>query len=196
MGLKIEYDKGQTPINEDEAAGLKIKTISTMGELNQFEQQNIEKAIEWTLRNHPTVETVLSEKFIIQVHKKMFKDVWSWAGDYRLTNKNIGVDYYLIRQKLRTLIENCQCWLENNIYPVDEIAIRFKHALVAIHLFPNGNGRHSRLMADILIEALNKQPFTWGSQMINQEESRKKYIEALRTADEGDYDDLICFARK
>ena len=196
MGLKFEYTKGQTPISEEEKAGLKIKSISTMGELNEFEQQNIEEAIEWTLRNAPDAKTILSEAFINSVHKKMFQNVWSWAGSYRLTNKNIGVAYYKIRQEVRVLIDNCKYWVEKEIYPPDEIANRFKHRLVSIHLYPNGNGRHSRLMGDILIKALKGEPFTWGSQTIDQNESRKKYIEALRVADNGDYTALIQFSRK
>ena len=196
MGLAFEYTKGQTPISEEEKVGLKIKAISTMSELDEFEQQNIEEAIAWTLINPPAVEKILSEDFINLVHKKMFKDVWSWAGSYRRTNKNIGVDYYVIRQKVRTLINDCKYWIENQVYPSDEIANRFKHGLVSIHLYPNGNGRHSRLMADILIEALNGKPFTWGSKTINQNESRKEYIGALRAADNGDYTGLIQFSRK
>jgi Fic-DOC domain mobile mystery protein B len=196
MGLELEYTKGQTPISEEEKAGLKIKAISTIAELNEFEQQNIQEAIDWTLRNAPDVETILSEGFINLVHKKMFKKVWRWAGSYRLTNKNIGVDYFMIRQEVRTLIGNCKYWLENDVYLHDEIAIRFKHELVSIHLYPNGNGRHSRLMGDILIEALNEKPFSWGSQIRDQAESRKEYIEALRTADKGDYTALIQFSRK
>ena len=196
MGLAFEYTKGQTPISEEEKVGLKIKAISTMSELDEFEQQNIEEAIAWTLINPPAVEKILSEDFINLVHKKMFKDVWSWAGSYRRTNKNIGLDYYVIRQKVRTLINDCKYWIENQVYPSDEIANRFKHGLVSIHLYPNGNGRHSRLMADILIDALNGKPFTWGSKTINQNESRKEYIEALRAADNGDYTGLIQFSRK
>ncbi|MEZ5040310.1 MAG: mobile mystery protein B [Saprospiraceae bacterium] len=196
MGLELEYTKGQTPISEEEKAGLKIKSISTMGELDEFEQQNIEEAIEWTLRKAPAVETILSEEFVNLVHEKMFNNVWRWAGSYRLTNKNIGVVYYRIRQEVHNLMNDCKYWIENDVYPPDEIAIRFKHRLVSIHLFPNGNGRHSRLMGDILIEALNKKPFTWGSQTIDQNESRKEYIDALRAADKGDYTGLIQFSRK
>ncbi len=196
MGLVFEYTKGQTPIGEEEKAGLKIKAISTMSELDEFEQQNIEEAIEWTLRNSPDIATILSEEFINLVHKRMFQNVWSWAGSYRLSNKNIGVDYYMVRQELRALIDNCKYWIEHKAYSPNEIAIRFKHQLVSIHLYPNGNGRHSRLMGDILIEALNQQVFTWGSQIIDQSESRQKYIEALRAADEGEYTALIQFSRK
>ena len=126
----------------------------------------------------------------------MFQNVWSWAGSYRLTNKNIGVDYYMIRQEVRTLIDNCKSWVKNEIYPPDEIANRFKHGLVSIHLYPNGNGRHSRLMGDILMEAMDKKPFSWGSQTIDQSKSRKEYIEALRAADNGDYTALVQFSRK
>lgn len=196
MGLELEYSKGQTPIDEDEKAGLKIKSISTMGELDAFEQQNIEEAIQWTLRNSPSVDTILSEAFINLVHRKMFQNVWSWAGSYRQSNKNIGVDYYMINQQLRMLIDNCKYWVANAVFPPDEIAVRFKHGLVAIHLYPNGNGRHSRLMGDILIEALKGKPFTWGSQTIAKDQSRGQYIDALRAADKGNFEGLVRFSRR
>ncbi|MEM9835169.1 MAG: mobile mystery protein B [Bacteroidota bacterium] len=196
MGLEFEYTNGQTPIDEVEKGGLKIKSISTLGELDAFEQQNIEEAIQWTLKNTFTIETVLSEKFINLVHKKMFGHVWRWAGNYRQTNKNIGVQFYMISQQLRVHIDNCLYWFEHNTFAPDEIAIRFKHGLVAIHLYPNGNGRHSRLMGDLLIEAFERRIFTWGSQTIRKERSRKMYISALKEADRGDFQKLIAFARQ
>jgi Fic-DOC domain mobile mystery protein B len=195
MGLKLEYTKGQTPIDENEKAGLKIKSISSMAELDAFEQQNIEEAVQWTLKNSSSVDTILSEKFINLVHKKMFQNVWSWAGNYRQSNKNIGVDYYMISQQLRIMIDNCKYWISNSTFSPDEIAVRFKHGLVAIHLYPNGNGRHSRLMGDILIEALKGKPFSWGNRTIAKRESRRQYIDSLRIADKGDFTKLIDFAR-
>lgn len=196
MGLKLQYTKGQTPIDENEKAGLKIKSISSMAELDAFEQQNIEEAVQWTLRNSPSVDKILSEKFINLVHKKMFQNVWNWAGSYRQSNKNIGVDYYMISQELRILIDNCKYWVDNNTFSPDEIAVRLKHGLVAIHLYPNGNGRHSRLMGDILIEALKGKPFSWGNRTIAKSGSRRQYIDALRAADKGGYTDLIHFSRR
>ncbi|MEM1324366.1 MAG: mobile mystery protein B [Bacteroidota bacterium] len=118
------------------------------------------------------------------------------AGQYRLTNKNIGVDYYKIRQELRVLLDDCIVWNKENVYAPDEMAIRFKHLLVSIHLYPNGNGCRSRLVADILTEAMGNKPFAWGSQRIAKDKSRSMYIDALRLADQGDYDALIAFARQ
>ena len=196
MGLKYEYTNGQTPIDEDEKTGLKIKTISTMGELDAFEQQNIEKAIQWSIKSTFSVENVLTKEFIDRVHKKMFGNVWRLAGNFRQSNINIGVEYYLISQKLRIHVDNCKYWITHQPLEPVEIAVRFKHGLVAIHLYPNGNGRHSRLMGDILMESLGGNIFTWGSQTIAEDQSRKEYISALKLADNGDFNKLISFANK
>ena len=197
MGLDLEYIKGQTPLEEDEKEGLKIKTISTRSELNEFEQANIEKAIEWSLKINPPYEEILSITFIKDVHKKMFSKVWSRAGKFRKTNKNIGVDKYQIEVELIKLMNDCKFWIKNKSFSEDEIAIRFKHRLVKIHPFPNGNGRHSRLCADILIsKVFRKKVFTWGSKNItNQGQTRMKYLNAIYEADKENIKPLIKFAR-
>ena len=146
MGLTFDYIYGQTPISEEEKEGLLIQSITTRGELDEFEQQNIEKAIEWTLTKKFTKEYILSEELIKELHRRMFNDVWVWAGKFRKTNKNLGVDKFEIRVEIRNLIDDCNFWIENKTFGEDEIAIRFKHRIVKIHPFPNGNGRHSRLL--------------------------------------------------
>lgn len=130
MGLELVYIKGQTPLEEEEKVELKIKTISTRGELNEFEQANIEKAIEWSLKSTPNKEKILTVTFIKGVHKKMFSEVWGWAGEFRKTNKNIGVDKYQIEIELAKLMDDCKFWIENKSFSKDEIAIRFKHRIV------------------------------------------------------------------
>jgi len=197
MGLDLEYIKGQTPIDEEEQEELKIKTISTRRELNEFEQNNIEKAIVWSIKQKFSYHKILTINFILDVHKKMFYDVWEWAGSFRKTNKNIGVDKYLIQQELKILLDDCKFWIERETYSEDEIAIRFKHRLVKIHPFPNGNGRHSRLCADILVShVFNKPVFTWGGEDLSKKGiSRHKYLEAIYESDEGNLYPLLEFAR-
>jgi len=197
MGLDLDYIKGQTPIEEEEKEELKIKTISTRGELDEFEQANIEKAIEWSMKSNFSYEKILSIDFIKDVHKRMFSEVWGWAGSFRKTNKNIGVDKYAIEQELWKLLHNCKFWMENNTFPYDELAIRFKHRLVKIHPFPNGNGRHSRLCADILIsKGFKKKVFSWGSKnLTDQSENRSKYLSAIYEADKENIKPLLEFAR-
>jgi Fic-DOC domain mobile mystery protein B len=198
MGLKLTYQEGQTPLDEDEKEGLKIKTITTQGELNEFEQLNIENAMQWLLSTKIKPTTVLTEKFIKKLHLKMYGDVWKWAGTFRKTNKNIGVDWVQINLQLKQLLDDTQYWVANKTYNADEIAIRFKHRLVAIHCFPNGNGRHSRIMADIIMETIFKKDiFTWHrSNMVKADAVRKEYIIALRKADNGNIMPLIKFAKK
>jgi Fic-DOC domain mobile mystery protein B len=197
MGLELEYIEGQTPIDEEEKEGLKIKTISKRGELDEFEQKNIEKAVFWTIRKNFSVEEILSENFILEVHRHMFDVVWTWAGTIRKTNKNIGVDKFQISMELRKVLDDCRYWIDFNTFQPDEIAIRFKHRLVKTHIFPNGNGRHSRLCADILIShGFNRPVFSWGNASLSKKgKSRKRYLDAIYQADKGIFEPLIEFAR-
>ena len=197
MGLNLIYNDGQTPLDEDEKEGLLIKSIATRGELDEFEQQNIEDAIQWSLTRKFKTDQILSESFIQQLHKRMYSNVWKWAGEYRKTNKNIGVDKLDIPLALRSLINDSSYWIEHNVYEPDEFAIRFKHRLVSIHCFPNGNGRHSRMIADIIVEKIFQQTvFSWGSRTQSDEnESREKYLIAIRKADKGDFNLLLKFAK-
>lgn len=197
MGLEFDYKYGQTPLDEEDKEGLKIYSITTQGELDEFEQLNIEKAVEWTIYTRLKVEKILTEKFIKDLHKRMFGDVWKWAGEFRRTEKNLGVSWTQIRIELRTLLDDTKYWVENKSYPPEEVAIRFKHRLVSIHCFPNGNGRHSRMMADIIMESIfEDEIFSWHqSNMVKANETRKRYINALREADNGNITPLINFAK-
>nr|WP_315418157.1 mobile mystery protein B [uncultured Pedobacter sp.] len=197
MGLDLNYIDGQTPLDEEEKEGLLISTIATREELDEFEQQNIEEAIKWTLGKKFKPEKLLTEAFIKDIHKRMYKDVWKWAGAFRKTNKNIGVDRWQVAIELKNLLEDTIFWIENNTYSPDEIAIRFKHRIVSVHCFSNGNGRHSRLLADIIIEKLfHGMVFTWGAENLSKEsENRRGYLNSLKLADKGDYTELLLFAR-
>ena len=197
MGLDLKYEDGQTPLDEDEKKGLKINSITTQKELDEFEQLNIEKTVEWTIHSNLKPEKILTEKFIKDLHKKMYGGVWKWAGEFRKSEKNIGIKWTQIGVELKNLIDDTKYWIENKTYSPEEIAIRFKHRIVAIHCFPNGNGRHSRMMADIIMESIfGKEIFTWHeSNMVKADETRKNYIKALREADNGNINPLIEFAR-
>lgn len=199
MGLIMHYAEGQTPLDDDEKEGLLLPSISTREELDEAEQRNIEDAIRWTIqrRKRFSVGEVLSEQFVKELHQRMLGKVWKWAGAFRNTNKNIGVDKYQVGISLRSLLDDCSYWIENRSYPEDEIAVRLKHRIVSIHCFANGNGRHSRLMADVIIEKLlGRDIFSWGGKnLIHNSGFRSSYLKALRLADRGDYDSLVSFAR-
>lgn len=197
MGLDLKYEDAQTPLSEEEKEGLLIKSITTHGELDEHEQLNIEDAVKWIINTKFKKDKILTEKFIKTLHKKMFGNVWSWAGEFRKSEKNIGVKWVGIGTELRTLLNDTNYWIENKTYPPDEIAIRFKHRLVNIHCFPNGNGRHSRIMADIIIESIFAEKiFSWNqSNMVKADETRKEYIRSIREGDKGDINPLIKFAR-
>jgi Fic-DOC domain mobile mystery protein B len=197
MGLDLEHIEGQTPLDEDEKEGLLIPTIATRGDLDEFEQQNIEQAILWSLKRPFKADAVFSESFIQTVHRRMYGDVWAWAGEFRKTNKNIGVDKWQISTELRCLLDDVKYWHTNNTYNPDELAIQFKHRLVTIHCFPNGNGRHSRLLADIVVSKLYSLPvFSWGAvNLVKQSDSRSAYLAAMKAADRGNIQPLLNFAR-
>jgi len=197
MGLEINYIAGQTKLDEEELEGLKIPSISTRGELDEFEQLNIEKAIEWTLRLKIKPDRLFTEQFIMDLHRKMYGDVWKWAGSFRKSEKNIGIKSYLIGIELKQLLDDALYWYEKKTFSNEEIAIRFKHRIVSIHCFPNGNGRHSRLIADlIMIKLFNNTYFTWGnSNLVKADEVRENYIKALREADNQNFTPLIVFAK-
>ena len=197
MGIDFEYISGQTPLDEDEKEGLLIESISSRGELDEFEQLNIEKAIEWTISRKFVEKTILTEEFVKSLHIQMFGEVWSWAGQFRKSNKNIGIDWTIIGIELKKLLDDTEFWIKNSSYNPDEIAIRFKHRLVKIHCFPNGNGRHSRMMADIIIESIfEMEVFDWRySSMVRADATREEYISAIKKADGGDIEPLLDFAR-
>ena len=187
----FETDDNSTPLTEEEKQQLKTKWITTRTELNELETKGIVEAEIWLLKNK---KYILSEDFLKTLHRKMFGDIWKWAGTFRTTERNIGVAPYEIQPKLRILFDDIKFWIENRTYPEQEIAIRFHHRLVQIHPFPNGNGRISRLMADLLMRKFSKQDFNWGSGNLTEiSELRKKYILALQEADRGNYTKLLEF---
>lgn len=197
MGLEIEYLPGQTPLDPDEMDGLRLDAIATRGELDEWEQWNIEQAVQWSLRRSFRAEEVFTEDFIRALHRRMFGEVWSWAGKFRKSDKNIGVAWSQIPVALRCLLDDAIYWYKNSTYNPDELVLRFKHRLVAIHCFPNGNGRHGRLLADILNEKVFRQPqYSWGSACPDAPGVlRERYISAMKAADCGDIRPLIDFAR-
>lgn len=191
--MKVDTPFGAPPLEPEELQQLKPAHITTQQELNQWEGKNILKAMSWILA---TNESVLSEGFIRKLHLKMFSDTWSWAGKFRKTNKNIGVDWPNVATELKKLLDDTQAQIEFDSYPTDEIAVRFHHRLVQIHCFPNGNGRHARIACDKLLQQLGTEKFSWGrSNLTDPSETRKQYIKALQAADQGDFTLLLKFVR-
>ena len=194
-GWRTEPDDA-TPLTDDEQDGLKPSWIATRADLNAAETQNITKAL--TARRWRTLPAgdLLDDHMLRRLHKAMYGDVWNWAGEYRRTEKNIGCDPRYIAVKVRDLCEDAKYWFADPAVALDEAACRFHHALVAIHPFPNGNGRHARAVTDLLLAAAGAQPFSWGqASLLTPGETRSRYIRALRAADAGDLQLLLDFAR-
>ncbi|RMB09046.1 mobile mystery protein B [Eilatimonas milleporae] len=193
--MKMDYPEGATPLDPDEMEGLKFRHITTRGELDHLEQANIQDGIAWLSRSRE--KDILTEVFVCKLHERLFGEVWNWAGSFRRTGKNIGVDPITISVELRILLDDMRYWVEHGTYPELEAAIRFHHRLVFIHPFPNGNGRHARIMADAVLQKIyGKALIDWagGHDLQAMNERRKDYIAALRAADRSDYDPLFKFA--
>jgi Fic-DOC domain mobile mystery protein B len=189
-----------TPLDPDEAEGLRLSYIATREELDAAEAENIAEGLRWAINRRLTADEVLDDIFLRELHRRMFSTVWRWAGTYRKTEKNIGVDPATIADAVRNLAADSRVWAANIGSPAswnaDEVAVRFHHRLVSIHPFPNGNGRHSRAAADLIIMALGAEPFGWGrGDLSRPTEVRARYIQALQTADRGEYPPLLEFAR-
>ncbi|MHC4212957.1 MAG: mobile mystery protein B [Planctomycetota bacterium] len=184
--IELNYPEGASPIDTNEIEGLLLTHITTRDELDRWEQENINEALAW-LEEHKITD-ILNESFMKLLHKKMFCNVWKWAGRFRQSEKNIGVSWYKIPVELKQLCDDVKYWIKNKTFSDDEIAARFHHRLVSIHLFPNG---------DILLEnILNKPLFTWGNaNLVKSGDDRKRYIESLIAADRGDYGLLMDFVR-
>ncbi|MDA3917729.1 MAG: mobile mystery protein B [Deltaproteobacteria bacterium] len=193
--MMIEYADGATPLDYDELKGLLPTHITTRGELDFLEMENINQAIIWS--GNLKTNDILNIEFICKLHKQMFSNVWKWAGKFRKSKKNIGTPHIQIAVELQTLCDDSQAWIEYDTYPPDEFTARFHHRLVFIHPFSNGNGRHARLMADLILEKLfTAEVFSWGGEShANHNKIREEYIKALKMADEHDYSLLLEFVR-
>jgi len=186
-------DDAATPLAPEERHDLIPSYITNRDQLNEVEQLGIAEADRWAFSRK---RDVLDEGFLLSLHKRMFQDVWKWAGTFRTTERNIGVEAYKIPVDLRQLLDDVRYWIEHATYSPDEIALRFHVRLTWIHPFPNGNGRHARLAADLLIVALGGERFSWGGgALIDANELRKNYIAAVRAGDQHDFAPLMKFAR-
>lgn len=192
--MQIDYPVGATPLDPNEMQGLIPVHLVTKAELDRWEQENINDALAWIEKKKPA--DILNESFIRTLHKQMFCNTWKWTGTFRTSDKNIGVSWHQIPIQLKQLCDNATYWMEQNTFGNNEIAVRFHHKLVYIHIFPNGNGRHARFMADIMMEyVFHEDPFTWGkANLIKSGTDRKRYIDSLKAADQGDYSLLMDFA--
>jgi len=193
-GIFREPDDAATPLTPEEMRDLIPAHIADRRDRNAAEQENIARAQDWAMNGRR--RDLLSEGFIGDLHKRMFGDVWKWAGKFRTSQRNIGIDHWLIATELRQLLDDAKAWIQYAAYPADEIAVRFHHRQVQIHPFPSGNGRHARLMADLPVMQLGRERFTWGRESLREAgAARARYIEARHMADKHDIAGLLEFAR-
>lgn len=196
MTTTLNLSPENTELTPEELAGL-IPSLATKQELNEFERENIIPAREWALSKRELTQCEpWSEAYVRDLHRKMFGQTWKWAGTYRRTDKNLGIPWQQILQQLPVVLGDAKYWIEHKTYDPDEIAIRLHHRLVSIHPFPNGNGRHARLIADVVVAKLGRPPFPWGiDNLVSPGPTREAYLKALKAADAGDIQPLVKFAR-
>lgn len=191
----LDTPEGATPLTQDDLNGL-LPYLTTREELDSFEQLNITEAVQWAFRSRTLKKDLLEPHNLQLLHQKMFKNTWKWAGTFRKTQTNIGVESPLIAVELKKLCHDVKWWLEHTTYPLVEIAVRLHHRLVWVHPFPNGNGRHARLSADLLLHFHGGQKLTWGGKhLIRESDLRREYLASLREADNRSYERLIRFAQ-
>ena len=191
--MKIKYPQGATPLDLDELAML-IPNIGTQTQLDEFEAQNVAKAETWAQNNSRLCRELLSAGGLLRLHKRMFGDTWKWAGRFRNSDKNIGIAWTGIAQAVGILCGDANYWIANQTYHWPELAVRFHHRLVKIHPFVNGNGRHARLAASLLLECNGKPRLPWGGEsLIEESAKRAEYIAALKDVDNGRLERLIRF---
>lgn len=185
---------GATPLTLDDMRGLKLRHVTTRGQLDEVEQANVAQGLRWLARTRRG--DILDDAFVRKLHMQLFGDVWTWAGSYRMRETNIGIAPPEIAVQLRLLLENARTWCEENVYSPMEAAARFHHRMVQIHLFPNGNGRHARIAADEFLKRyFDRPPIEWasGHDLQRDNERRDAYLQALRRADAGDFEALFKF---
>lgn len=195
--ILLKYPDGATPIDGDELQAL-IPNINLQHELNQFERDNIREAMRWAEKSRKLRHELLSVNGIKLLHQSMFGNVWRWAGKFRTTQKNIGnVEAHQVAEEVHKLCQDLGFQIEQGIENWELLAVTFHYRLVSIHPFPNGNGRHARLAANLLLQYNKKQHLPWGvSDLMNEAEIRKEYLQALKEADLGNLNPLLKFAMK
>jgi len=191
-----QAEHGQTPLDESEMRDL-IPSVITRSQLNEYELLNTASAREWAMSSKVQKrDDLLTDFFSRELHRKMFSSVWKWAGKYRTSERNFGWDSHRITEGVRIAFDNVQHWVEHETYPITESAIRLHYHLVAIHPWSNGNGRHARLIADVLMVSCGKKELPWGgsrSDLVKAGTTRQHYINVLRKADRGVFEPLLDF---
>lgn len=190
--MKTPEPGGATPIDPDEARALIPSHITTQAELNEWEHDNIVEGERWAFGRRR--RNLLSVEFLQQLHRRMFGATWKWAGQWRTTEKDIGIAPERVPEAVQQLLRDVAAQVDAHSYPIREIAARLHHRVVQIHPFPNGNGRVARTFADLLLTSQGEERFRWGdADLIAPSDVRERYIAALRAADARDYGPLLRF---
>lgn len=190
MALIGEIIAGRTSLTVQDLQGLKLPFVKTRAQLSAVEGPNIVSGKQATLTSRKSrVPNMLSVEYLRELHSRMFNDVWDWAAQIPSTElqNEFAASVPGIRPQLSILYADAiEYWLNDKRMTPEEFAVRVHHRVVKIHPFRNGNGRHSRLLADLLLsENFGLETFTWGgsAQLGAGDLYRQPYLEGLKAAD-------------
>jgi Fic-DOC domain mobile mystery protein B len=185
----------ETPLTPSESERL-VPSLSTRGELREIERLGIHAARVWAMRPATLARSdLLSVEFVRELHRRMFGGIWRRAGRFRTAEEGAGWECGRVAQGVGLFLDDAEGWLRYSTYPVHEAAVRLHHRLVSVRPWANGNGRHARLMADVVVAAQGEAPLTWGARVPGPGSPSQRYFEAIAAADGGDLDPLVGFAR-
>jgi Fic-DOC domain mobile mystery protein B len=181
-----------TPLRPEEIAALRVPVVSR-AQLNALEAANVADGRAWAMASR---RDCFVREYLSELHRRMFGAVWAWAGRYRTHEVNIGTTMpHEIEVAVAQVFDDARAWRDYKAYEPVELAVRLHHRLVLIHPFAGGNGRCTRLMADVIVKRLGAKPLTWGAASLSETgAARAAYIEALHAADNHDLTPLLAFA--
>src|SRR3954468_22432072 len=89
-----------TPLDPALRGALVQTWVTTRADLNEAEEENIVKGAAWARRRRGGAETLLNDDFSKNLHKRMFGEVWKWAGGYRQNKLNIGIAPHVVAAEM------------------------------------------------------------------------------------------------
>jgi Fic-DOC domain mobile mystery protein B len=184
-------NKDDTPFD---GSGLKIKSIKTRRQLNEAEFESILRVTKKYLMSKPSQKLApFTFGWLLELHREILGSIWSWAGEIRTTQKNIGVSANIVTAELGVIAIESEKRHSETGDLVIATAAEFHHRAVWVHPFEDGNGRWARLLANIWLMQHDQPVIIWPASDLRDTESpiRGEYIAAMKHADLRNYGPLI-----
>ena len=188
--MPLEPGYGETPIPGDELAALVPHVIDTLAapitradiyDLESAVLQDVtETQLAAALDGSLTLDDLLNDYFLRDLHTQLYGDIWMWAGRWRQYEVNIGVAPEHIAVELRSAMGNIGYrWERAADWTPRELGVAVHAEAVRVHPFTDGNGRTTRLLADLVFIAAQdpaELQYDWNI-------DKRGYIEHLREFD-------------